>query len=334
LQYYSRVVVFNIYPGSVRLGCSAAFSVPQLDTEALIYVCELGDTLYAQVSSNTQSPASIARYNALITAMNAEVSAVHGVAPSIVCLLAPRTIHKTTSGKIARAWVRRAYLEGKLSELYHWSALNDDAASGINDFFQDDNNASLTGGVKNSLLDDHEAVGSDNENAIDPTGLPVEQILVDVQKAVSILVNKPYQSLPTDVPLMRLGMDSMRGIELQSLIEKRFSVQLPEALMFEPDATIFTLAHALSAGKHTRYHSNDTRLCKYFVRVGGRLKHRPFMVKGWEVVQAARDQITGKNKGKTPPTGALPPNVRRIRLNVHRFIFTTSYHHCMLVLQR
>jgi acyl carrier protein len=90
--------------------------------------------------------------------------------------------------------------------------------------------------------------------------LPVEQILGDVQKAVSILVNKPYQSLPTDVPLMRLGMDSMRGIELQSLIEKRFSVQLPEALMFEPDATIFTLAHALSAGKHTRYHSNDTSL--------------------------------------------------------------------------
>jgi hypothetical protein len=58
------------------------------------------------------------------------------------------------------------------------------------------------------------------------------------------------------------------------------------------------------------------------------------MVKGWEVVQAARDQITGKNKGKTPPSGALPPNVRLTCLVPTDSYWSTLYRHCMLVLQR
>jgi 1-acyl-sn-glycerol-3-phosphate acyltransferase len=216
---------------------------------------------------------------ALINSMNSEVTKVHGVTPSIVCLLPPRSIQKTTSGKIARQWVRRAYLEGKLNELHQWNAMND--ALNDDDYFVED-----AVPVKMSLMDASDSAADLNPDAIDPTGLPLEQILVDVQKAVSMLVNKPYQSLASDVPLVHLGMDSMRGIELQSLLEKRFTVQLPEALMFEPDATLFTLAYAF----HT----------------GGKVKQRPFIVNGWEIVQAARAQITGKNAGKSPPPGALP----------------------------
>ena len=47
---------------------------------------------------------------------------------SSVILLKTRTIPKTTSGKIARSWCRRGYLEGTLNVLLRW-----DAASGENE---------------------------------------------------------------------------------------------------------------------------------------------------------------------------------------------------------
>ena len=35
-----------------------------------------------------------------------------------ICLLAPRSISKTTSGKIARAWCRKAFIAGSLQLLH------------------------------------------------------------------------------------------------------------------------------------------------------------------------------------------------------------------------
>ena len=48
------------------------------------------------------------------------VASEHGVALSTICLIKTRTIPKTTSGKIARSWCRKALLEGKLQILYRW----------------------------------------------------------------------------------------------------------------------------------------------------------------------------------------------------------------------
>lgn len=47
----------------------------------------------------------------------------------------------------------------------------------------------------------------------------------------------------------------MRGIQLQALLEAMFTVQLPDELMFEPDATLRTLAMAL-VPSHTRTHTS------------------------------------------------------------------------------
>ena len=46
--------------------------------------------------------------------------------------------------------------------------------------------------------------------------------------------------------------------------------------------------------------------------VGGRIKTRPYMVNGWELVEAGIAQISGKNAGKTAPVGALPPQVKLV----------------------
>ena len=94
--------------------------------------------------------------------------------------------------------------------------------------------------------------------AINPTGLPMNDILSILQQAVAEcidadrtgtgtgiragLLSDPSQ-LPANVPLLSLGMDSMRSIQLQALLECRFTVRLPDELMFEPDATLSTIAH-------------------------------------------------------------------------------------------
>ena len=44
----------------------------------------------------------------------------HGIALSTICLIKTRSILKTTSGKIARSWCRRALLQGKLEIVYRW----------------------------------------------------------------------------------------------------------------------------------------------------------------------------------------------------------------------
>ena len=46
------------------------------------------------------------------------VSKVHGVQISGISLLKPKTVPKTTSGKIARKWCRTAYENKQLQEVY------------------------------------------------------------------------------------------------------------------------------------------------------------------------------------------------------------------------
>ena len=115
--------------------------------------------------------------------------------------------------------------------------------------------------------------------AIDPTGLPMCDVLLTLQQAVAecidagsdetadsdpqdntengsaagtgagagagagVRARQDPSILSPDVPLTSLGMDSMRGIQLQVLLESRFTVQLPDELMFEQDATLRTIAH-------------------------------------------------------------------------------------------
>jgi acyl carrier protein len=56
------------------------------------------------------------------------------------------------------------------------------------------------------------------------------------------------RSLSEDKPLAALGMDSMRGVQLQAILEKSFTIQLPDELLFEPDATLRTIGNALVSG--------------------------------------------------------------------------------------
>lgn len=97
-------------PG-VRPGCVAAFStVDATGAEGVGLALEL------------RRPPAAAQQAAMVAEVVAVVTGAAGVRPVAVSLLRPRTICKTTSGKIQRRATRRALAEGELVALHTWTA--------------------------------------------------------------------------------------------------------------------------------------------------------------------------------------------------------------------
>ncbi|MFF8729214.1 AMP-binding protein [Streptomyces sp. NPDC015171] len=116
----------NVYPDDVesaaerghpalRPGCGAAFTVPVDNEERLVLVCEVAD------GADTGAVALACR-----RAVREECDAdLHELV-----LIPPRTIPKTSSGKIQRRATREAYLSGTLSRTGGWRPEATPAASG------------------------------------------------------------------------------------------------------------------------------------------------------------------------------------------------------------
>lgn len=244
----------------LRGGCSAAFSLTVSGSEVLIYIAELGDSCKGYTEKESE---------AFIELLRREVNVTHGVSPSVIQLLTSRTIPKTSSGKIARQWVRRAYLEGALKAEVAWSDLDSSSASSSS-------NAVV---IPSLSMKAQAEANEDGTTLIDPTGQPVKEVLAILTNAVGKCLGRDPSTISTTAPLASLGMDSMQSIQLQSILDSSFSVGLPDELMFEIDATLVTLAESLVGG--------------------GVFKHRPVMLLGNDVYEAARANELSKPYNKT-----------------------------------
>ncbi|MFW0788680.1 AMP-binding protein [Gordonia sp. CPCC 205333] len=88
----------------VRPGCIAAFSYDDGTSESVVVVAEI-----------RKSDSSAIDAPGLSETIRRAVSGAHGIAVADVVLVEPRTIYKTSSGKIQRQACRTAYLEGSLA---------------------------------------------------------------------------------------------------------------------------------------------------------------------------------------------------------------------------
>ena len=111
----------------LRGGCSAAFAVttPKGD-EALQLVAELVDVKLDG--------------HAITEALRTEISKTQGVALSGLHLLRPRSIDKTTSGKIARQWCKIALLNGSMETKIVHAWFDNSVAAEPKDDSKDDEN--------------------------------------------------------------------------------------------------------------------------------------------------------------------------------------------------
>lgn len=80
-------------------------------------------------------------------------------------------------------------------------------------------------------------------------GKSLNEVLAVLKEAVATCVGSSPSSMKTNVPLVSLGMDSMMGVQLQGILETKFTVPIPEEIMFERDATLETIANSLIRGE-------------------------------------------------------------------------------------
>lgn len=206
---------------ALRGGCSAAFAVPSAaGSEVLAWVGEVAEPDKVNLPS-------------LVEEIRRAVSTSHGVNVSHIRLLKPRTVPKTTSGKIARAWCKRAFLEHTLQVVHSFDNESLDESPPED---------------PESLVKETESKTEGAGQSFDAKTMSDQEILEICCKEVAALIQCDPNSLPTDAPLMTLGIDSMGGMQLMVGLENKFRVRISEDVFFETSTTLQTLVPIIKTG--------------------------------------------------------------------------------------
>ncbi|MDX6694359.1 MAG: hypothetical protein QOF02_1962 [Blastocatellia bacterium] len=172
---------------SLRAGCGAAFSIEVDGDERLAIVQEVEKRPGADMS-------------VVIESICRSVAAEHEVQVSIVKLIKPHSILKTSSGKIRRQACRAALLEEQLRVLAEWR----EAAP------------------PESLIADAASLSSTNAPGADS----LEAWLIE---QLSAKLGIDARRIDTGQPLTHYGLDSLMVVELMHSVETSLGVNLPLA---------------------------------------------------------------------------------------------------------
>jgi natural product biosynthesis luciferase-like monooxygenase protein len=171
---------------ALRPGCGAAFAVDFAGAERLVIVQEV---------DSRQRPDG----EALIKNIRRAVSEEHEVQVYAVVLIKPKSIPKTSSGKIQRHACRAGFLANSLSVVTEWRASEEEEVTAYSD-------RALTGAES---LEEWLRMELAAKLGIDP------------------------QQIDADEPVMRYGLDSLTAIELAHRIEVSLGINLSLASFLE-----------------------------------------------------------------------------------------------------
>lgn len=215
-NHYPQDLEFTVesFP-EIRPGCTAAFSslitknaTNQSVEEELIIVAELRDPKMQHKAS-------------LCSKIRSAIVQEHGVKATVMILLPPHSIPKTTSGKISRSRCQQSYEQNTLPELYR----NEDIllSENLEDDFDSDTTVKAPQQAEEADKDILEFLVSE-----------VAQVL-EVEKRQIVL----------NVPLQNLGLDSMALAQLQGIIAQRFQIQIQDEILYAEETTLETLQAVL-----------------------------------------------------------------------------------------
>ncbi|RLN57985.1 hypothetical protein BBJ29_003389 [Phytophthora kernoviae] len=221
----------------LRPGCCAAFSYAidsEDNDEKLAVVAELRDPAMTSKAS-------------LCGKIRSAIAHEHGVKVTLVILVAPRTIPKTTSGKISRSRCRKALEEKKLDELYR----NEDM---IEDPIEDDGGDDpITGETMDRNVNgprvaptDDGAPRSQLPSVI--TGVPPDQVYEFLVHELARTLGVDTTQINDNTPLQEVGLDSMALTQLQGVIAQKYQVHVQEELLYGETTTLASLHAGLCGG--------------------------------------------------------------------------------------
>lgn len=192
------------------------------------------------------------------------VSTNHGLALSTVCLLRTRSIPKTTSGKIARSWCRRGFLEKTLQVIYR---MDSDAAAESGKVGADNNVEELGegaavgakktgagGGTMGYSKVHNEETGVRDVPPVQVTGiatrtaeevraLPIEEVQGQLEHLlVQVAAQGPSPLTPpldAKTAVSQMGLDSMTLVQFKGVLEKKLVPTLCHRLLLTGSTLLF-----------------------------------------------------------------------------------------------
>uniref|UniRef100_M4C5R9 Carrier domain-containing protein n=1 Tax=Hyaloperonospora arabidopsidis (strain Emoy2) TaxID=559515 RepID=M4C5R9_HYAAE len=203
----------------LRPGCCAAFSYVadgSDDEEKLAVVAELRD------------PAMISKASLCVNIRSA-IAREHGVKVTLVVLLAPRTIPKTTSGKISRSRCKKALKDKQLEEVYR----NEDivAEAPVEDDGEAAADESMDRNVNNSRVQPTNGAKSALPSVI--VGVPPDQVRIFLVNELARALGVNVAEIHDNTPLQELGLDSMALTQLQGVITQKYHVHVKDELLYD-----------------------------------------------------------------------------------------------------
>lgn len=205
---------------ALRQGCVAAFSVEVDNDERLVVVQEVRRGSKYDLDSAVES-------------IRQAIVENHEIHPYAVVLIEPRTISKTSSGKIQRRTCKAEYVAGKLK------VVNSNILSKADFIIEEDGITretllSANPEKRQSLIASHLLNQAANVLKVDPAQINVEQ------------------------PLISFGIDSLMAIEFGTEIESTLDIELPLEHILQ-GATINEIATKLSTDLITSDKSTKTK---------------------------------------------------------------------------
>ena len=228
---------------TLRPGCVAAFSVDPVGAagDDVALVAELREAPSGKDAESKCAPIA----NEIRAAINRE----HSLGVAHIVLLRPRTIPKTTSGKIARSRCQKAYIAGSLDAVYAKSFRVD--ASGTPSF-----------GAESSQSTSSNAPTSTTGTSAAAAVPPVAAKPIDPETIRNMDKDAILKKLVGDV--CRLGamspdmvdksaalitmLDSLSISQFKGMLEQEYATTLSDEYLFREDATLTKLVEVVKIG--------------------------------------------------------------------------------------
>jgi acyl-CoA synthetase (AMP-forming)/AMP-acid ligase II len=226
-------------PDQLRPGCSAAFTIDVVSHggggEEVALVMELRDVPSSAIKIRELC-------DSLADTIRAAITQEHSLGLSQIVFLQTKTVPKTSSGKIARAWCRKGFLAGTLKVVYKKSFATksnggNSNSNGISSF-EIEGGSQANEGNSSTLTKEKIA----ELRAMDKTEL-TNKLRLDVARMGEI----PPDSIDNDTALVTI-LDSLSISQFAGRLESAYAVKLSDEYLFREGVTLTKLAEVAKLG--------------------------------------------------------------------------------------
>lgn len=204
---------------ALRPGCSAAFTVDPTakEGEEIALVLEL-----REVPKDVNEACE-----PLVEVIRSVILQEHSLSLADIVLLKPKSVPKTTSGKIARSWCRKGYLANTLHVVYRKNYQKNEVAA---------------------LEIDQPAKEMSMNDVIKLRAMDKNTLLTKLKADVSKLSGSSHEAIATDVPLATL-LDSLSVSQFKGQLEACYSVtKLSDEYLFREASTLNKIVEVVRLG--------------------------------------------------------------------------------------